>query len=315
MMAIYITIDGGTTNTRISLVKENVVSDNLKFNVGAGGGNKELLFKTIKDGIKSILKRNGLEETDITEILASGMLSSEYGIIELAHSELPCGIAELNASMKSCVIKEISNIPITVMRGVKTKCGRYETADMMRGEETELMGLLDKTEKNCFYILPGSHSKVISVDENGRISDFYTLMTGEMLSALSKNTILRDSVKFEDSVLDLEYLRNGFSYCERCGINKALFKARVLKNMFKKTQSEIYSFFLGVVLQGEISEILHSKPKKTVIGGRKQIKDAMTALLTEKSSAEIISADDKKAEFAAAFGMIKIFEYNQKQEK
>lgn len=312
-MATYITIDGGTTNTRISLVKENEVSDNLKFNIGAGNGNKELLIKTIKDGIESILRRNSLEEADISGILASGMLSSEFGIIELEHREVPCGIAELNASMKTCAIKEISNIPITVMRGVKTKCDMYEKADMMRGEETELTGLLDKTEKNCVYILPGSHSKVISVDENGRISDFYTLMTGEMLSALSKNTVLKDSVKFENSHLSLAYLKNGFSYCEKCGINKALFKVRVLKNMFKKSQSEIYSFFMGVILQGEISEILRSEPKKIIIGGKKQIKDAMTALLAEKSSAEIISADDKKAEFAAAFGMIKIFEYKNKQ--
>lgn len=314
-MAIYITIDGGTTNTRISLVKENEVSDNLKFDIGAGGGNKELLIQTIRDGIKSILKRNGLEEADITGILACGMLSSEFGITELEHREVPCGIAELNASMKSCVMEEISNIPITVMRGVKTKCDRYEIADMMRGEETELIGLLDQTEKNCFYIFPGSHSKVISVDENGRISDMYTFMTGEMLSALSKNTILKDAVKFEDSLLNFEYLNDGFSYCEKCGVNKALFKARVLKNMFNKSQSEIYSFFMGVVLQGEISEILKSKPKKIIIGGKKQIKDAMTALLTEKSSAEIISADDKKSEFATAFGMIKIFEYKNNNDK
>ena len=37
-MANYITIDGGTTNTRISLIKDLTITDTLKFNIGAKGG-------------------------------------------------------------------------------------------------------------------------------------------------------------------------------------------------------------------------------------------------------------------------------------
>ena len=34
-MAVYITIDGGTTNTRISLVCDSEIKDTVKLNIGA----------------------------------------------------------------------------------------------------------------------------------------------------------------------------------------------------------------------------------------------------------------------------------------
>ena len=40
-MATYVTVDGGTTNTRISLVKDRVIKDTLKVKVGARRGARE----------------------------------------------------------------------------------------------------------------------------------------------------------------------------------------------------------------------------------------------------------------------------------
>ena len=53
-MSLYITIDGGTTNTRIALVRDRVIVDSIKLHVGARRGieNKELLVSEIKDAIE-----------------------------------------------------------------------------------------------------------------------------------------------------------------------------------------------------------------------------------------------------------------------
>ena len=53
-MSFYITIDGGTTNTRISLVKNKVIIDKIKLNIGARDGieNKNLLKIEIKSAIQ-----------------------------------------------------------------------------------------------------------------------------------------------------------------------------------------------------------------------------------------------------------------------
>lgn len=312
-MTNYIAVDGGTTNTRISLIRDNNITDTVKYSVGAGKGieNKNLLRDTIKVGIAEILEKNNMQSSDIKRILASGMLTSEFGIYKLDHVKAPVGIKELHKAMAETVISDISDIPFVLMRGVKTDCTTFEGADMMRGEETELMGIMEDSCKESVYILPGSHSKIINTDKYGRITDFSTMLTGEMIAALSNNTILKDAVDIKNAVLDNEYLLKGFEYCKENGINKAAFKVRVLKNMFSCSADEVYSFFMGVVLCGEISEIIKYPPKSVVIGGKRQIKKAMYEILKCNISGEVICVSDEKADQAAAVGMVKIFEFDK----
>ena len=61
---------------------------------------------------------------------------------------------------------------------------------------------LVKTIEEEKYVLPGSHSKLIHVDGAGRIVDFTTMLTGEMIAALSQNTILKDAVYLAGTRLD-----------------------------------------------------------------------------------------------------------------
>lgn len=312
-MSNYIAVDGGTTNTRISLIIDNKITDTIKYSIGAGKGieNKNLLKDTIKDGIKEILKRNNVQNTEIRRILASGMLTSEFGIYKLDHTKTPVGIKELHGTMAEAVLSDISDIPFVFMRGVKIDCNSFEGANMMRGEETELIGIMDASYGECVYILPGSHSKIIKTDKDGRITDFSTTLTGEMIAALSQNTILKDAVDTENAVLDNGYLLKGFEYCKENGINEASFKVRVLKNMFSRSGDEVYSFFMGVVLCGEILEIIKLNPQKVVIGGKKQIKKAMCEILKRKISGEIICVSDTAADTATAVGMVKVFEFKE----
>ena len=55
-------------------------------------------------------------------ILASGMITSEFGLCLLEHLIAPCGMGELAASMHEVVLEDISKIPFVFARGVKT-CG------------------------------------------------------------------------------------------------------------------------------------------------------------------------------------------------
>lgn len=310
-MSNYIAIDGGTTNTRINLVTDNKIKDIMKYGVGAGKSieSKNILRDTIKNGISEILKKNNMQKSEIKRILASGMLTSEFGICKLDHIKAPVGIRELHNAMKETVLHDISDIPFVFMRGVKTDCTKLDDADMMRGEETELMGIMDNSYGDSVYILPGSHSKIIRTDKDGRITDFSTTLTGEIIAALSQHTILRDAVGLDVISLDNKCLTEGFEYCRKNGINKSAFKVRVLKNMFSKSKVEVYSFFMGVVLCGEILEIIKLNPNRVVIGGKKQIKKAMCEILSQNIKCEIVCVSDASADEAATLGMIKIFEY------
>jgi len=306
-LADYIAIDSGTTNTRISLVVDYKVIDTMTFNVGAKKGidNKEILKDTLKSGIKDILMQNNLSETDVECILACGMITSEFGLIELPHIHIPAGVEEMHKNICKCSFEDITNIPFVFIRGVKTQCTKLENTDMMRSEESEVIGIF---EGEGIYILPGSHTKVIKVNDAGQITDFKTMLTGEMISAITQGTILKDAVKLGDFEPDKEYLIKGFEYANDHGISEALFRIRSLKNFFSATESEIYNFFMGVMLCDEIKYTVSEKPKKAVIGGRKAIKEAIAILLKEFTDAEVIILTEEQVKNSTTVGMIKIYE-------
>lgn len=305
-MADYITIDGGTTNTRISLVKNHETKDIVRLNVGARSGmeNRSILRQTIKEGINLLLERNGLTEGDIAVILASGMLTSEFGLVELPHITAPAGPYELAEAMHHTVLPDISSIPFAFVCGIKTD-GDLASTDIMRGEESELTGLF---LGQGVYILPGSHSKIIKVDEKGRITTFKTTLTGELIAALSRGTILKDALDMQTAALDEEFLLKGYEYAAQQGINEALFKVRLLKTVFKKNPAEIYGFFMGAVLCDEIKYILSLKAERLIISGEKHIATAQVILLENLSSAEIIRVPQALSDTASTLGMIKIYE-------
>lgn len=307
-MSTYITIDGGTSSTRVNLLKNGEISDSVKLNIGARASieSREKYVSAIKEAVDRIITRN---DAEIERILASGMITSEFGLCNLPHINAPAGIEELHNAMCETTINEISDIPFVFMRGVKLDGQSVDCFDMMRGEETELMGIMKEEYGECVYVLPGSHSKIIKTDSRGRIISFSTMLTGEMIASLSQGTILKDAVDLGVKNINREYLLKGYEYTESDGINKALFKVRILKNNFNCSEEEVYSFFMGVVLCNEISNIIKEDAKTVVLGGREQIKKAMALILKDKTDKNIVELDGKTVDYSTSVGMMKIYEY------
>ena len=312
-MKRYITIDGGTTNTRVNLVEDEVIAATKKISRGAKAGidDRDGLKVELRAAISAILHENGLCESDIIRILASGMITSEFGLYELPHLVAPTGIGELHDGMAEVSFPEISSIPFVFIRGVKVASDLLSEFDMMRGEETELMGLISicENESDAVFVLPGSHSKLINIDEGGMITNLSTMLTGEMLMAISSGTILKDAVDISCDECNEEYLIKGYSFAKAEGLNKALFKVRILKNAFKCTPPQVYSFFLGAILADEIDNILSASAKTVIIGGNRRIKTPTATLLKALSDKTVITVSDGDVERSTAIGAIKIYEY------
>ncbi len=307
-MACYITIDGGTTNTRLFLVRDGSVTATLKYSIGARASidGKEPLKAAIREGITRLLTDAGLCESDIECVIASGMITCEHGLCELPHVSTPAGIDELSRSIEMRTFPDISAIPFVFIRGVKTVNELLDT-DMMRGEETELIGIMSAAPAGA-YLLPGSHSKLIFVDEGGRITDFCTMLTGEMIHALCSSTILKDAVDLGASI-DVDALEMGYNAAESIGINSALFKVRIMKNLFGKSPECVYSFFLGAVLYGELREVIAAAPARVTIGGKRQLREASAAILEKRLSCPVTMLTDEQVEGCTAIGAVRIFEH------
>lgn len=307
-MANYICIDSGTTNTRITLVRNGEILETLKYRCGTKSS-LLVLKETLKTGISDLLSQNNWSECDIKRIIASGMITSELGLVSLPHIPAPVGLSELCESLYEETFPEISKVPFAFIRGVKVKSNDYLNADMMRGEEAEIMGM-DNGEG--LFILPGSHCKIIRMDNSGRIVDFKTTLTGEMLNCLSAYTILKESLGNLDGEIDNEYLFKGLELAKEQGINQALFKVRVIKNLFGGSSSQVLGFFMGAVLCDEVEYVLSQKSKRIVIGGNKILREPLSVILRKLTNAKVTVLTDKEVEESVTLGQIRIFEYKNK---
>jgi 2-dehydro-3-deoxygalactonokinase len=236
------------------------------------------------------------------------MITSEYGLCNLPHIIAPAGKAELRASVFEAEFPEISALKWYFIRGVKTVSSTLDGVDMMRGEETELMGIAKEGE-GALYVMPGTHSKHVSIDKNGAIVSFKTMMTGELFAAVSSGTILKDAISGASGDPIPERLRFGYEYCRDKGLNEALFKTRILKNLFGASPLECYSFLIGALLCDEILPIRSAPEKKIIITGQRQLRQAIAYLL-EDSGKEITVLDDDAVSSSTAIGAVRIFEYN-----
>ena len=70
IMRIYLTVDGGTTNTRVSLVKNRQIIATKKINRGARAGidDKDSLKTALRDTIAELLSSYGLTAEDVCRI-------------------------------------------------------------------------------------------------------------------------------------------------------------------------------------------------------------------------------------------------------
>ena len=307
-MKRYITIDGGTTNTRFSLVEDGKVSQTLAYSVGAGTDTKSnaLLKQTVKEGIAALLSKTGLYEADVIAVIASGMITSEIGLYPLPHIALPAGRKELHETTVTVSMPELSSLPFTFIRGVKMEGATPALTDMMRGEETELQGLAET--ENAVFVLPGTHSKIIRTDGEGRITHFATHMTGEMAAALSGHTILREAVSLQTVTADRDSLLAGYTCAQEQGISAALFKVRVYKNLFGAKGEQTYGFFLGAILASEVRAILETDAPRVVIGGKRVLKEALATLLDAFGSKEVLCVNEETVAASSALGAVRIWE-------
>ncbi len=317
-MSLYLAVDGGTTNTRVLLTNGETCFDKRCVEIGAGSEAvvRQTLPAWLHDAFVALLAEQNASFSDLTAILAAGMITSENGLYCLPHLSLPADIHALHAGMKAVHFPKIAPIPIHFLPGLRT-CGNTPlTTDMMRGEECEFYGLCEKILPATVVVLPGSHSKRILTDANGSIADFTTLLTGEMLAALAHHTILRDAVNFGVQTVEETALWEGHLAQKAMGLHETLFKVRVLKNLYGADVQSVYSFFLGAVLSGEICRILSMPCRQILLGGRRELREAMYSLLSRelaKSDVCVKCLPEETVQSANFRGMVRIFEATKTQ--
>src|SRR6218665_215842 len=274
-----LTIDAGTTNTRSTLWRNGIPSCQAERPVGvrdtAVTGDKSALQNGVRESIAEVLQqgrgggggrapRGGLAA--VGWLLGSGMITWNVGLFELALWPAPAGLKELAAGMQQALLPQVCARPIWFVPGVRNPVADVglhdcEAMDMMRGEEAETMGLIErlKIAAPALIVLPGSHTKFVLLDAQQRIANCVTTLSGELLQVITHDTIVADSLgsDFADRI-EPEMLFAGARSARSLGLGRACFMVRTLGQFTRHDRNARANFLLGAVLGADLLTLEHS---------------------------------------------------------
>jgi len=193
-------------------------------------------------------------------LLLAGMVGSNRGWKEAPYVPCPAGLEDLYGHLTWVGERE------AIVPGVSyVGNGR---ADVMRGEEVQLLGavaagLVDPMGLVCH---PGTHNKWATL-RKGEISEFRTVMTGELFSLLKEHSILADLLQGPVEPNDV------FKEAARIAVFNEMLpaelfsvRARVLLGQAKKEDAASYASGLLIGTDVRIGLALPTAAQITVIG-------------------------------------------------
>jgi 2-dehydro-3-deoxygalactonokinase len=189
----WIAADWGTSHLRVWAMKDDEVMARASSDKGMG--------RLDRDGFEPALRAacDGWP-LDRVPIVACGMVGSRQGWTEARYGIVPA------PPLAPQFARPDSALAVHIIPGLSQDA----PADVMRGEETQIAGLLAQEPGfDGVICLPGTHSKWAQISA-GEVVSFRTAMTGELFDLLARQSILRHSATgdgwaaaaFEEAVAD-----------------------------------------------------------------------------------------------------------------
>ncbi|GAB0116217.1 2-dehydro-3-deoxygalactonokinase [Acidisoma sp. 7E03] len=244
-------VDWGTSSFRAyRLAPDGTVLDRASAHAGImfveNGRFSDMLRRTIQPWVNAGERR----------VLLSGMIGSRQGWVEAPYKPCPAGAADLASAT---IPVTYDGAEVRIIPGVTAE--ENGVPEVMRGEETQIIGALAEFGEAGLACMPGSHSKWVSV-ESGRITGFSTYMTGEAFAAFSGHTILGRMMK-ADAPADPDALRRGLARsADPGGLLRHLFGVRALGLFDRLSETASASYLSGLLLGHEVRAALAATPDR-----------------------------------------------------
>jgi 2-dehydro-3-deoxygalactonokinase len=189
-------------------------------------------------------------------VLLCGMVGSRQGWVEAPYLPCPAGLADLAAATVRVPFDD--PVRVRLIPGLLAR-DAGGVPEVMRGEETQVVGLLDAIDggAEATLCLPGTHCKWVRV-AGGRIAGFATHMTGEVFAALSAHTILARTMDAMAPPYPGAFDRGVARAKQRGGLLHHLFGVRALGLTGELADSEAASYFSGLLIGHEIAAALEA---------------------------------------------------------
>ena len=220
----WIAVDWGTSNVRAWGMTN---SNEIAFSAQSDQGMSKLTPDQYPDILLGLLDGHLADVNRNIDVVICGMAGAKQGWMEAPYLETPANLGELGKKAIAPVMPS-SGLKPRILSGVCQSANGDE--DVMRGEETQLLGLLDlRPGFSGIVCLPGTHSKWAKI-ENGALKSFTTAMTGELFELLRKHSVLRHSLTDE---LTGENTDDGISQ----GLSESVESPQLLTSKLFKTRA------------------------------------------------------------------------------
>jgi len=181
---VLIGVDWGTTHLRAYLVDE---AGDVKARVRSPAGMMSVSSGGFEPALRTAITELRADAPQAPVVL-SGMVGSRQGWVEAPYVAPPADLGALAAAAIRVDAPSVGDV--WLVPGVAVGMDGGTWADVMRGEETEVLGALAGLGlADAVFVLPGTHSKWVEVEDRA-IRRFRTYMTGDVYAAVAGHTIL-----------------------------------------------------------------------------------------------------------------------------
>jgi 2-dehydro-3-deoxygalactonokinase len=265
---VILAVDTGTTSTRVYVVEDARIRGEAS---GLGGArdlaqsrDRVWLEDRVWEVAESALRDAGAGWADADALVGFGMITSELGLQEVPHLDAPVVIEHLARSLEPVEHAERFGAPFFLIPGVRSLGSSFHDTDFMRGEETEVAGLVSARDVAPPFLLvsPGSHTKCV---------------------------ILADLIDPNRPLEERERVAQGAALVEEIGFARALFTTRLLNRVNGESPGACSDLVHGIVAMADLlslRRVIDARGRSTgsvVLTGESPLASAYEQLLTREA--------------------------------
>ena len=259
-------------------------------------------------------------------VLMSGMVGAASGWQEVPYIDAALPLTELARHLQPVAAAGPRSF---IVPGLCFS-GADGTVDVMRGEETQLLGALALGHGDGWYVLPGTHSKWVRLADS-RVVDLATYMTGELFALLTQHGTLSSVTRHavaqagqatrsntqpnappnappntqqntqQNTQESPQAFARGVTAAARSGLSNALFGCRAQVVAGRMPAGEAREYLSGLLIGAEWHDVVRragQAPHRITLIGSAQLA-ARYAGVAEAAGCHITTLDARSVQLAA----------------
>jgi 2-dehydro-3-deoxygalactonokinase len=243
----FIAGDWGTTHLRLALCDTD--GEVLRGASGPGVAQVQGDF----EATLAALTEPWLREHGSLPTILCGMVGSTIGWQNVPYVACPSRPTQIASAMTRIADRDVFIAPGLTCRN------RHESPDVMRGEETQILGALrlqpELSGGTRFLCLPGTHTKW-AVLENGVVRDFVTSVTGELFAIIRQHSVLVRTDEVTDNGAAFDAAIDQVNRYQHASLSHLLFECRSRQLMSGLSPADAAHYLSGLLIADDVASAL-----------------------------------------------------------